>query len=180
MELFSKYKAAALADVALGDCIVVRYSLGQDKGYRHTVAIKIARWKDEQDAVDGMSAVIALWSEEGSPPFTPTLMDLRNVVEVLEIPGTGVQLSSDPAHMFWTSDPPVGALYLFGGEPHVLVEDGLFPASLISVRLTNGTRGRAPKGSVPWFPFWTVAVPDTKGRMETICSINIRKQQRLL
>jgi hypothetical protein len=127
MELFSKYKAAALADVALGDCIVVRYSLGQDKGHRHTVAIKIARGEDERDAVGGISAVIALWSEEGSPPFRPTLMDLRNVVEVLEIPGAEAQLSSNPAHMFWTSDPPVGAFYLFGGEPHVLVEDGIVP-----------------------------------------------------
>jgi hypothetical protein len=179
MELFSKYKAAALPDVALGDCIVVRYSLGQDKGHRHTVAIKIARGEDERDAVGGISAVIALWSEEGSPPFRPTLMDLRNVVEVLEIPGAEAQLSSNPAHMFWTSDPPVGALYLFGGEPHVLVEDGMFPAGLISVRLTNGARGRPPKGSVPWFPSWTVAVPDTKGRMETICSINLRKQRLL-
>ena len=53
MELFSKYKAAALADVALGDCIVVRYSLGQDKGHRHTVAIKIARGEDERDPVGG-------------------------------------------------------------------------------------------------------------------------------
>lgn len=136
------------------------------------MAIKIGRAEGEHDVFGGMSAIVALWSAEASP-FTPALMVLRDV-EVLEIPGAGAQLSSDPAHIRF-GKPVLGALHLFGGNPHVLVEDKLeqYSDGLISVRLTDGTRDRMPKDRVPWFSFWTVAVPDTTGRMETICSIDV-------
>jgi hypothetical protein len=170
MEFFSKYKSAALKDVAPGACIILSHSRGPEM-----VAIKIGRAEGEHDVFGGgMSAIVALWSAEASP-FTPAFMFLRDV-EVLEISDAGAQPSGDPAHIHF-GKPVLGALHLFGGNPHVLVEDkhDHYSDGLISVRLTDGAIDRMPKDRVPWFSFWTVAVPDATRRMETICSIDVRK-----
>ena len=92
---------------------------------------------------------------------------------MLEIPGAGAHPSTDPADVHFGPSVPVGALYLFGGVPHVRFES--LTGAVISVRLMDGVRGGTPSGRVPWFPLWTVAVPETNGRMATICSIDVRK-----
>jgi hypothetical protein len=163
MEFFSKYKAAALKDVASGACVVLPHP---DKGDAALVAIKIG----EHDAFEGTSVVIALW--DGASPFTPSRM-LLDDAQALEILGAGAQVSTDPADVHFGPSVPVGALYLFGGEPHVRVASST--GVVISVRLTDGTTVTPVRDSVPWFPFWTVAVPDADGRMATICSIDVRK-----
>jgi hypothetical protein len=172
MELFSKYNEAALAQVAPGACIVLPYVFGAGN-HETLVALKITRaeGRGEHEPFGPRSALIALWSSERSP-FTPSLVPVEDAVEVIEISGAGAQLSCDPAHIHFGSV-PVGALYLFGGEPHVRVDAPRI--GLISVRLTDGARVETLERGAPWFPFWTVAVPDTRGRMETICSVNVRK-----
>jgi hypothetical protein len=170
MDFFTKYKTAALAQVAFGACVVMR---ARDR--KTLVAIKIPRVKsDPHDALDGKSVVVALWSN-GASPFTPSLMHLEDA-EVLEIPGAGTHIANDPAHVNFGPPVSVGALYIFDGEPHIIVAgwDGEPARELISVRLTDGARDGMPNDRVPWFSFWTVAVPDAKGRTETICSIDVR------
>jgi hypothetical protein len=182
MEFMSKYKVAALADVAPGACIILPYVAAIKEPYARMVAIKIPRAEREAAIADGKVAVVALWSAEVFPyEFSVMLLDPQDYRQVIEILGATVQLSSDPQHVrFWsgTEASPAGALHLFGGKPHVLARAPLDKAAagdLVSISLADGVRQGTLQRSAPWFSFWTVAVPDTKGRMETICSIDVRK-----